>query len=84
MIHAGAFYNATTLCMSHVYSISYCQAIFNVDELPRTTDDVTNQIASAYVEAAATEAGYKPTQMRDHCMVPDAHSIEFRATHDCD
>ena len=56
---------------------------FNADELPETTDDVTNQIASAYVEAAATEAGYKPTQMRDHCMVPDAHSIEFRATHDC-
>ena len=28
------------------------------------------------MEAAATEAGYKPTQMRDHCMVPDDHSID--------
>ena len=27
------------------------------------------------VEAPATEAGYKPTQMRDHCMVSDDHSI---------
>ena len=44
MIHAGAFYNATTLCMSHVYSISYCQANFNVDDSPDTT---ATQFASA-------------------------------------
>ena len=50
-----------------------------VDELPETTDAVTNQFASASVEAAATEAGSKPTQMRDHCMVSDDHSIDENA-----
>ena len=66
MIHAGAFFNATTLCMSHVYSISYCQANFNVDDSADTTE---TQFASVQVGAAAAAIGYKPTQMTDAHIV---------------
>jgi len=52
--------------MSHAYSISYGQANFNVDDSADTTE---TQFASVQVGAAATETGYKPTQMTDAHIV---------------